>query len=206
MVAAGYDLRRAIERELHDGIQQRLIVLAVKLQLARGVAEGDPAALHSLLDELGQDLQEALDEVRRLAWRVYPSLLLDAGIAEALRAAASEAAVGVRIEGQAIDRYPPDVEATAYFSCLELFEAAARFADRGSGVTVRLREEPGAFTFEVSVDRTDPEQWKRADVSGVRERLGALGGTLTFRSEGARGAAHVGSIPLDPGQVSACER
>src|SRR6478736_1340083 len=98
VVGAADTLRRGIERDLHDGAQQRLVALAVNLQLARQFADSDPAALKTLLEEIGCDVQQALDDVRQLACRVYPSLLLDRGLVEALRAAASDAAVSTRVE------------------------------------------------------------------------------------------------------------
>src|SRR5436309_1484166 len=88
VVAAADAGRRQIERDLHDGAQQHLVALSVNLQLARRLLENDPAAAVALLDEIGRDVRTALDDVRALAYRVYPPLLLDRGLVEALLAAA----------------------------------------------------------------------------------------------------------------------
>jgi signal transduction histidine kinase len=113
-----HELRRAFERELHDGPQQQLVALTVGLQLARQLAETDPAALPAHLDELRQNVQVALDDLRRIAARVYPAMLLDAGLVEALRAVAPVEA------NVSIARYPEDVEADIYFRCVDAVKHA----------------------------------------------------------------------------------
>src|SRR5947207_4337724 len=115
--------RRRTERSLHDGVQQHLVALAVNLQLARQLAESDPEALKTLLDELTRDVHEALESVRALAREVYPPLLLDRGLAEALRSAASEA--GAQVELETAERFPPELEAAVYFCCVELLRPGA---------------------------------------------------------------------------------
>lgn len=196
VVGAADALRRGIERDLHDGAQQRLVALAVNLQLARQFADSDPAALKTLLEEIGCDVQQALDDVRQLAWRIYPSLLLDRGLVEALRAAASDAAVSTRVEAPALGRYPSEVEATVYFCCFEALQGAAEHAGAGERATIRVRHEHGALRFEVCLDGADLEQWARQDLSSVADRLGALGGRLTIMSEAGQAACVSGTIPL----------
>src|SRR5713101_462314 len=137
VVAAADAERRRIERDLHDGVQQHLVALAVNLQLARQLADSDPAAALTLLEEIGQAVREALDGVRALAQSIYPPLLLDRGLAEALRSAASGAGIHTRVEAAASDRYPSEVEATVYFCCLEALHNAAKHAGAGARATVR---------------------------------------------------------------------
>ena len=190
LVAAGDDLRRTIERDLHDGAQQQLVAVGVKLQLARGLADTDAAAMRSLLDEIGRDVHDALEDVRRLAWHVYPSLLLDAGLADALRAAASELAVSTRVEAELPGRYPSDVENTVYFSCLELLRAAA-----GAPVTVRLREGRRAVLFAMRIRGIDAGRWETCDLTGVGDRIGSHGGRLTVTTNGCS-VAIGGAVPF----------
>lgn len=154
--------RRRTERGLHDGVQQHLVALAVSLQLARQLADSDPDALRALLDELSRDVHEALESVRALARQVYPPLLLDRGLADALRSAAAE--VGAQVEVTTTERFPPEVEAAVYFCCVELLRP---------GASISVRVEADALVFETSGEPT----------AAVADRLGALGGALEL-SEG----------------------
>ena len=149
--------RRRTERSLHDGVQQHLVALAVNLQLARQLADSEPDALRSLLDELTRDVHEALESVRALAREIYPPLLLDLGLAEALRSAAVEAGASVEVEFG--ERFPPTAEAALYFCCVELL---------GPGVHVRAWAEPDALVFEGTGEAT----------ASLTDRLDAVGGTL----------------------------
>jgi signal transduction histidine kinase len=109
--------RRRIERALHDGVQQDLIALAVRLQLARRLVVPEPQSAVKLLDAIGRDVREALDRVRTLADGIYPSMLAAAGLPDALRAAGSAAGVPVSVDASGLGRLLPDVEATVYFCC-----------------------------------------------------------------------------------------
>jgi signal transduction histidine kinase len=106
--------RRAVERELHDGVQQDLIALSIRVQLACRLAEDDPGALPALLDEMRADLRDALERLRRLADRVYPSLLAPFGLLEALRG------VGIEVDAHDLGRLDATAEATAYLLCRDL--------------------------------------------------------------------------------------
>src|SRR6266571_3288757 len=98
VVAAADAERRRVERDLHDGIQQHLVALAVNIQLVRQLADSDPEAMRAVLDEIASDVREALESVRALAQTVYPPLLLDRGLGDALRAAVLDAGVPARLE------------------------------------------------------------------------------------------------------------
>jgi signal transduction histidine kinase len=128
VTAERYEERRAIERALHDGVQQHLVALAVNLQLARELCDTDPAAVKDFLDALGRDVHVALDGVRERGPSIYPPVLTDHGVAEAMRAA------GVRVDAADVGRHPADVEATVYFACV-------------GAVAVRLWEENGVLRF-----------------------------------------------------------
>jgi signal transduction histidine kinase len=197
VVAAADGQRRRIERLLHDGPVQNLIALAVNVQLASRQVDSDPAALKQLLDEMRRNVQEALDDVRHLSWRVYPSLLLDRGLGDALRAAASEAGIPTRVESEGLDRCSPEVEATIYFCCVELLEHAA---DGGRHAIVRVRSEPEAVCVEVIVAGASFEDWATLDLTPISDRLGAFGGRLTVAqgSEPEGGVCISGAMPVVP--------
>jgi signal transduction histidine kinase len=151
--------RKRIERELHDGVQQDLVAIVVKLQLARRLADADPAAAAALLDEIRSDAQAALDATRALALRIYPPLLDAAGLRAALRTAAPGAKVEVALGA----RCPEEITAFVYFCCLELVPGA-------SAITVR--EEGDTVVFDVHSHDTP-------NLTQVQERIEALGGQLT---------------------------
>ena len=177
-------------------MQQHLVALAVNLQLARRLADGDPSALMSLLEEIGRDVQEALEDVRRLASRVYPAFLLDRGLVEALRAAAAEAAVATHVEAPpSVGRYSAEIEAAAYFCCMEALEDGAG-PPRGERATIRLRQAERALVFDVVVEGGGPGPWAEKDLLGIGDRLDAVGGRLGVSPDTGRGACLSGTIPL----------
>ena len=177
VVAAADEERRRVERSLHDGVQQHLVALAVNIQLARQVAETDPASALALLDEMARDVHEALESVRALAQTIYPPLLLDRGLAEALRAAALESVHNVRLDVTATGRYEPAVEAAVYFGCVESL---------AEGASVRVWEGADQLCFEIAGDNV-----RLDDASTVGDRAGALDGTV--EAEPGRVA---GRVPL----------
>ena len=180
--------RRAIERELHERVQQQLVALAVNLQLAGRSAETDPAATKALLAELGRDVQQALDETGQLAERIYPPLLDAGGLAAALRSAAVNAEVRVSLDVPAGAGYPPEVATGVYWCCLGVLEHAGA----GARATVTVRDEEGAVTFEIVADGSG----SAAGLSRLRDRVEALGGHLTIRSESGGGTRVSGAFPL----------
>lgn len=192
MAAADAD-RRRVERELHDGPQQHLIGLAVKLQLARRLADTDLSALNQLLREMGRDVQEALEELRRLGSRVHPPVLADRGLVEALRAAAAAAAVPTRVDATpALERFSPEIEAAVYFCCVEALhhlQAAERAA-------IELSRQPDTLVFSVTAEGARPDPWAEEDLLAIGDRLGAAGGQLTSPADPAGRACLTGTIPL----------
>jgi signal transduction histidine kinase len=164
------------------------VALAVNLQLVRRLADADPAAAKTLLDELGRAVQQALDETTRLAERIYPPLLEAGGLAAALRAAAVRVGVRATLQIAADARYPPEVAGALYWCCLEALDRAGA----GARTTVRVREEQGAVDFEVTADG------RRSDegFEGLRDRVEALGGRLTIAPRSGGGTRVSGSLPL----------
>ena len=184
--------RRTIERSIHDGIQQDLVALAVKLELARRLANSEPATAKSLLDEAGDDVREALEGVRALADKIYPSILASRGLAEALRGMAAAAGISIRIEAEGLDRHPPDLEGAVYFCCREALESAAV---RRARPTVRIWQEDDALRFEVADDGSSSDP-PGSDLSHVRDRVETLGGQLRIVSEPGGGTRISAAIPL----------
>lgn len=200
IVAASDAARRQIERNLHDGAQQHLVALAVNVRLARKLAETDPEASFEILDQLGEGLQNAVQELRALAHGIYPPLLADRGIEEALRSAAGRAALPTTVEASGLPRHPPEVEAAVYFCCLEALQNAGKHAGDGASATVRVWEEPGVLLFEVADDgvgfAADSRQPKGAGFVNMGDRLGAMGGTVEVRSAPGQGTTITGRVPL----------
>jgi len=199
LVAETYAELRKIERDLHDGVQQHLVALAVNLQFARQLAETDPPALASVLEELARDVREALEGVRELAHEIYPPLLLDRGLLDAIGAAASAAAIPTRVEPASLARYPDDLEATVYFCCVDALRGWA--SGTVEGATVRIWQDGPSLNFEVVHDGEDLDPHDVLPVSRVnsmQDRIGAVGGRLSVTASLASGTRVSGTIPLGP--------
>jgi signal transduction histidine kinase len=199
VVAAADAERRRIERDLHDGAQQHLVALAVNLRLARELADSDPVGARAVLEELAGDVHKALEEIRVLAHGIYPKLLEDRGLSDALHAAVSRAPVRPRLETDAIGRYGPEVEVTVYFCCLEAIQNVGKHAGRDVRATLRVWEEQGGLRFEVADDGAgfDPRVEPRGSgLTNMSDRLGALGGRLSVVSAPGDGTRVAGVIPL----------
>ncbi|MEP6757932.1 MAG: histidine kinase [Actinomycetota bacterium] len=178
--------RRSIERALHEGVQQQLVGLAATLEVADGTVDADPAAAKSLFGEIRRDLQQALEETRRLAQQIYPPLLEAGGLRPALRSAAMSADIPIRIEVAAGKVYPPEIAGMVYFCCRDVLDHAAA----GTPVAVTVRSADGALTFEIVAN---------GDIEGElpsRDRVEALGGRLTIRQGPGRQISVVGSLPV----------
>ena len=204
IVAAGDAARRGIERNLHDGAQQHLVALAVKVRLIKQLATKDPDKAHQLMEQLGQDIDDTLQELRDLAHGIYPPLLADKGLVEALRSTARKAALPVTVEADALGRYTPEAEATAYFCCLEAFQNAGKYAGEGARVTVEVREEGDSLIFTVTDDGTGFDTGGKAmgvGFTNMNDRLGAVGGTLRVQSTLGKGTRITGVIPLPAGEA-----
>jgi signal transduction histidine kinase len=140
-----------------------------------------------------------LEELRELAHGIYPPLLADRGLREALSAVGRRAPVHTRLEAEGIGRYPPQVESTVYFCCLEALQNVGKHAGEAGSATVRVWEKEGGLVFEVSDDGAgfDPAAVARgAGLTNMTDRLGAIGGTLRIESGPGRGTRIAGAIPL----------
>ena len=153
LVTAQDQERRRLERNLHDGAQQHLVALKVKLGLAEMLASRDPEKAKATIAQLKGDADEALETLRDLARGIYPPLLAEKGLGAALESQARKATVPVTVDADGIGRYSQDVEAAVYFSVLEALQNVQKYA-QASQATVRLREEDGTLRFEVADDGT----------------------------------------------------
>ncbi len=199
VVTAADEARRLIERDLHDGAQQHLVALAVKIGLVTSLMPRDHDAAAGLVGELPGDVRRTLGELRELAHGIYPPLLLHRGLAEALGAAAGRAALPTSIEARGVGRFEPEIEAAVYFCCLEAIQNAGKHAGPGATVAVVLANPPGALTFWVTDDGTGFDAEAHSDGHGfvnMRDRLGAFAGTLVVTSAPGAGTQIVGSLPV----------
>ncbi len=205
LVSAQDEERRKLERNIHDGAQQQLVALSVKLRLADGLVERDATQAHELLAQLQGETNSALEDLRDLARGIYPPLLADKGLAAALAAQGRKSGLPVQIEADGIGRYPQEVEAAVYFSCLEALQNVAKYAD-ASSVTVSLAERDRVLTFIVADDGRgfDPvSSVGGSGLQGMADRLGAQDGELVVTSSPGRGTTIEGRLRLSDAEVPA---
>jgi signal transduction histidine kinase len=198
IVSAQDNERRRIERNIHDGAQQQLVALNVKLGLAKTLAKKDREKTDQMLAQLQSETQDALENLRDLARGIYPPLLADQGLSAALHAQARKSAVPVRVESDGVPRFPQEVEAAVYFSVSEALQNVAKYAN-ASRATVRLRSDDGQLDFEVEDDGSgfDPSSTGYGTgLQGIADRLSALGGELDVRSTLGSGTIVVGRLPV----------
>jgi signal transduction histidine kinase len=200
-IASAADRERArIERDLHDGAQQRLIALRVRLTLVEEQLHRDPDAGVAALVALGDEVDRTLDELRSLAHGVYPSMLRDRGLAEALRGVAAQSPLPVRVQAFGMARHSTEIDTAVYFTCLEALQNVVKHAPTAARVRITLREST-VLTVEVRDDGPgfDPrlaEQNGSSGLRNMRDRIEAVGGTLTVESAPGRGTRILAFVPL----------
>jgi signal transduction histidine kinase len=200
IVVAQDERAKALERNIHDGAQQQLVALAVKLRLLEQLAERDPTKARTLAEELQAEANDTLENLRDLARGIYPPLLADKGLAAAVEAQARKAAVPTIVHSDGIGRYPEDVEAAAYFCVLEALNNVSKYAD-ASAVDVVLAQTDGQLTLRVSDDGRGFDSTATSygtGLQGIADRLSALGGDLTVESALGGGTTIRGSVPAEP--------
>lgn len=200
IVSSADESRRQIERDLHDGVQQHLVALAVKLRVALDLRATEPVRAASLLDEVHTDIDAALAELRELAHGIYPPMLRDRGLAEALRSAALRAPMPTTVEADGVGRYPSGLEAAVYFCCTEAMQNAGKHAGTDARAVITLAVDAGRLTFSVVDDGSGFEAVGAGGQGFVnmRDRLGALGGGLAIMSARGQGTTVQGWVPLPP--------
>jgi signal transduction histidine kinase len=196
IIAAGDAERRRIERDLHDGAQQRLALLSVRLGLADDLMERDPASARQMIGELGAEIEGAVTDVRSLAAGVYPTLLADFGLADALRALARQAPIAATVEFDGTDRCRPEVETAVYFCCSEALQNATKHARGATTVSISLKRHR-EMRFEVHDDGrgfSPPDVRSGQGLANIRDRIEAVGGTVDIRSTPETGTSVIGNI------------
>ena len=198
LVGAASAERRKIERDLHDGVQQKLVALRIQLELARDLA--CESELESRLAGLAADFDDALDELRSAAHGIYPPLLADEGLDAALREVARRASVPLSVELEDVGRLPEDRETAIYYCCLEALQNVAKHAGDDAVAALRLWRDRKAVRFCVHDDGVGfaPHRaTKGAGLTNMTDRIGAVGGTLSVRSSPGGGTTVLGGVAVE---------
>jgi signal transduction histidine kinase len=197
IVEAGDVERRRVERDLHDGAQQRLIALSLELRVARSrLGAGGASDLRDSLDRAAAEAQAALVELRDLALGIHPLILTESGLGEAVESLADRTPVDVSVDVGS-ERYPPPVEGAAYFVISEALTNVTKYA-KASTAAVRVRRQTDRLTIEVEDDGiggADPRSG--SGLRGLADRLAALDGTISVVSPAGRGTKVSAVIPID---------
>jgi signal transduction histidine kinase len=196
IVEAGVAERRRLERDLHDGAQQRLVSLALALRMARAKLPGAPTAAAELLDGASEELELALAELRELARGIHPAVLSDRGLGAALEALAGRAPLPVELShGDAVEGMPDAVESAAYFVVAEALTNVAKYAEASSArvSVVRANGSVEVAVADDGVGGADPELG--SGLRGLADRLSALDGELTVESAPGTGTTVRARIP-----------
>jgi signal transduction histidine kinase len=199
IVATADEERRRMERDLHDGAQQHLVLLKMKLGLLEAKLDAMPEARNDV-EGLKDDLATALGELRDLAHGIYPAILEHEGLPGALRDAVDRTPLKAQFESDGATRYPPELEAAVYFCCLEALQNSAKHAP-DSAVKVSLSESDGALRFEVADDGPgfDPASHNGSTgLQNMADRIGALGGSFQIQSNPGEGTTVKGAVPIGP--------
>jgi signal transduction histidine kinase len=191
--------RRRLERDIHDGAQQHLVALTVNLRLAETLATRAPDRAARVLGEQADAAREAIETLSQLSRGIYPRLLVDEGLAPALRAAVTTSAVPVTVEAADVGRLPADVEAALYFCAMEAVQNAAKHA-AATAVTVRLSVAADCLRLAVHDDGTgfdpsSPGVEGGAGLVNMRDRLDAVGGRVSVASAEGRGTTVTAEVP-----------
>jgi signal transduction histidine kinase len=195
MLQIGLEERRRLERDLHDGAQQRLVSMALNIRLARAKLNEDPLAADQLLGSASEELDSALEELRELARGIHPAVLSDRGLGTALETLANRAPVPVELGELPGERFPEAVELAAYFVVAEALTNVAKYA-QASHATVQVERHNGRVVVEVADDGiggADPD--RGTGLQGLADRIAVLEGRLEVESERGRGTTVRARIP-----------
>ena len=200
IMAAADDERRRIERDLHDGAQQRLLALAIELELAGELVTSDPGKGARRLHELVQDVNTAMADIRSLASGLYPAILVERGLVAALSETAAACPLPTTLTAEDLGRYAPEIEGAVYFCCREALQNAAKHAEGAKSAAIKVWA-GDAVHFEVRDDGAGLSQGhvgEGAGITNMRDRIGAMGGTLAIESHPGEGTRVMGAVPLAP--------
>lgn len=189
--------RQMLERDLHDGVQQRLVAVRIRLALAAELAGGNPL-LHETLDDIGEDVEAAIEELRDVAHGIYPRVLSDHGVAAALRQVARAFGGAVSVGGDGVGRYPAEVESAIYYCCREAIQNACKHGGPMAQIAISLHEDARTVGFAVSDDGPGFDLTESSGGRGLhhmRDRIGSVGGELSILSRPGAGSVVSGAIP-----------
>jgi signal transduction histidine kinase len=193
ILAVGDEMRRRIERDLHDGVQQHLVTLSLML---RGIRDRVPADVRADVDEVNDELAGTLEELRDLSRGLHPAVLVEAGLGPAVRALARRSPLPVRVQVRADGRLPGSCEATAYYVAAEAFTNAAKHA-AASAVDILIERADGELTVQVRDDGVGGADATRGSgLVGLRDRVEAVGGTMTLDSPARAGTVLTVRLPV----------
>jgi len=196
IVEAGDEARRKLERDLHDGAQQRLVELALELRMARAKIDSDPVEAAEFLDAAVDALTEATAELRELARGIHPVVLTEGGLGPALRALVERCSIPAKLTEVPDGRYPAAVEAAAYFVVAEALTNAVRYS-QASAVEVRATRQDGRLRVVVTDDGRGEADLLGSGVRGIADRVAAVDGTLSVRSPAGRGTVVRAELPCE---------
>jgi signal transduction histidine kinase len=199
-IAEAADVERArIERDLHDGAQQRLIALRIRLGLAEELLRTKPDSGVQEVHRLGFEVERALEELRSFGDGVYPPLLTDRGLHDALRSIAAQTAIPVHVDAAGVTRHPVEIESAVYFTCVEALQNALKHAAGACRVWIKLKQTPDRLSFEVDDDgpgfAVDDHRHGRG-LRNMHDRIEAIGGDLVIDTQPGRGTRVAGSVEL----------
>jgi len=191
--------RESLERDIHDGVQQRLVSVRIQLSLAAHLPAGDER-LPGVLADIGHGLEDAIDELREVAHGIHPQVLTDQGIVPALNHVARATAAPVAIAGTGLGRYPAEMELAIYYCCREAIQNASKHGGPSVSISISLHENAHGVGFEVSDDGPGFDVARTASGGGLhhmRDRIVLLGGRLSIDSRPRVGTVVAGVIPFD---------
>jgi signal transduction histidine kinase len=202
IVATADQTRRRIERDLHDGAQQRLVSLGLQLRAAQADVPPQLGVLRGELDRVAAGLTSTLDELREYARGIHPAILAEGGLGPALRSLARRSPVPVSLDLRAHERLPERLEVTAYYVISEALANAAKHA-KASAVHIDIKEAGEAIRITVrddGVGGADPA--RGSGLVGLKDRIAAVGGTLSIRSRPGKGTTLEADVPVSPVRLS----
>jgi predicted ATPase/signal transduction histidine kinase len=195
IVAAADETRRRIERDLHDGVQQRLVTQSL---LLANIRERVPADVRADVDEVRDDLAATRQELRDLCQGVHPAVLLEVGLVAAIRTLARRSPLPVRVHARVGARLPGSCAVTAYYVAAEAFTNAAKHA-HASAVDILIEADDGTLTVQVSDDGDGGADASRGSgLTGLRDRVEAVGGSMSLDSAAGAGTVLTARLPVDP--------
>lgn len=198
LVEAADAERQRIERDLHDSVQQQLVGIRIKLELAAEEVRREPSSGGRMIDSIGRQMDEILETLRSLARGIYPAVLHERGLGEALKSAGRRSPTPVSVRVGGIDRHSDEVEIAVYFCCLEAIQNVAKHAGRGAEAVISLWRDTDRLCFEVTDSGVgfDPHDVQRPNgLVNMRDRIEAVGGTLSVSSCAGQGAVVRGWVP-----------